>query len=158
MNSNCALDCMNVATSVRMAGVMGQLVQHESNDDIHVTKEEKEKLESIINNPEDNSDITEIKLTLGNKADKEEIPTKLSQLENDVDFISSIPDFYTTEEEVKLLIQGYLEEHKNPIEYKNISEEDAKRLEQLINQLMVLVNDNSSEIANIKSILKNEQQ
>jgi hypothetical protein len=43
-----------------------------------VTKEEKEKLKSITNDSEDNSDLTEIKLTLNNKADKDEIPTKLS--------------------------------------------------------------------------------
>lgn len=111
INSNCALDCMNVATDIKIAGMMGQLVQHESDNDIHVTKEEKEKLKSITNDSEDNSDLTEIKLTLNNKADKDEIPTKLSQLENDTNFISSIPDFYTTEEEVKLLIEGYLEDY-----------------------------------------------
>lgn len=155
INSNCALDCMNVATDIKIAGMMGQLVQHESDNDIHVTKEEKEKLKSITNDSEDNSDLTEIKLTLNNKADKNEIPTKLSQLENDTNFISSIPDFYTTEEEVKLLIEGYLEDYDGSGGSGGASDEDIKRLEQLIEDLTTLVNNNTTDIESIKRHLKN---
>ena len=154
INSNCALDCMNIATNVKMAGVMGQLVQHESNDDIHVTKEEKEKLNSILDNQEDNSDITDIRIALNNKADKDEIPTKLSQLENDNNFISSIPDYYTTEEEVKLLIQGYLDEYENSQGSGNVSNEELQKLQALIDNLTNLVNNNTTDIESIKRTLE----
>lgn len=158
INSNCALDCMNVATDIKIAGMMGQLVQHESDNDIHVTKEEKEKLKSITNDSEDNSDLTEIKLTLNNKADKDEIPTKLSQLENDTNFISSIPDFYTTEEEVKLLIEGYLEDYDGSGGSGGTSDEDIKRLEQLIEDLTTLVNNNTTDIESIKKTLEEHSE
>lgn len=158
INSNCALDCMNVATDIKIAGMMGQLVQHESDNDIHVTKEEKEKLKSITNDSEDNSDLTEIKLTLNNKADKDEIPTKLSQLENDTNFISSIPDFYTTEEEVKLLIEGYLEDYDGSGGSGGASDEDIKRLEQLIEDLTTLVNNNTTDIESIKKTLEEHSE
>lgn len=62
-------------------------------------------------------DIAELQIT---KADKDEIPTKLSELENDTEFISNIPDEYVTNDELEA--KGYLTEHQSLEDYALKSE------------------------------------
>ena len=93
---------------VQIGSVGAKLYQHINNDDIHLSEEDRQKLDSIKLNSSDSEDGTSIgnlQIELDNKADKDDIPTKVSQLENDLNFLSEIPDYYTTEEEVKLLIE-----------------------------------------------------
>lgn len=93
---------------VQIGSIGSKLYQHIGNDDIHLSAEDREKLNSIQISSSDSSDgstISDLQIELNNKADKDDIPTKVSQLENDLNFLSEIPDYYTTEEEVKLLIK-----------------------------------------------------
>lgn len=48
---------------------------------------------------------------ISGKADKTEIPTKISQLQNDSNFITSIPSEYVTDSELNA--KGYLTEHQD---------------------------------------------
>ena len=62
-----------------------------------------------------NYDDTEIKNTLKTKADTSAIPTKVSQLTNDVGYLTSIPNEYVTETELNA--KGYLTEHQDLSSY-----------------------------------------
>ena len=102
---------------------------------------------------------------MNNKADKDEVPTKVSQLENDLNFISEIPDYYTTEEEVKLLIKELAGSGSG--EDVDLSEilDKIEDLTQLINehgitidQLREMIEQNSSDITDIKESISNITQ
>ena len=56
-------------------------------------------------------DDTDIKAEIANKADVTSIPSKVSDLENDSNYLSSIPEEYVTETE--LSAKGYLTEHQD---------------------------------------------
>lgn len=57
---------------------------------------------------------------ISSKADKSEIPTKLSSLTNDVGYITTIPSGYITEDE--LTAKGYLTSHQDISGKANISD------------------------------------
>ena len=65
------------------------------------------------NNGGENVDLSDYatKDELNNKADIDDVPTKISELQNDSNFISSIPEEYITETELNA--KGYLTEHQN---------------------------------------------
>lgn len=71
---------------------------------------EIERLAKVIN-----YDDTEIKSQIDSKADKTEIPSKVSQLENDKNYLTSIPNEYITETELNN--KGYLTEHQDLTDY-----------------------------------------
>lgn len=71
---------------------------------------EIERLAKVIN-----YDDTEIKSQIDSKADKIEIPSKVSQLENDKNYLTSIPNEYITETELNN--KGYLTEHQDLTDY-----------------------------------------
>ena len=48
---------------------------------------------------------------LNNKADIDDVPTKISELQNDSNFLTSIPSEYVTDTELNA--KGYLTEHQN---------------------------------------------
>ena len=75
---------------------------------------EIERLASVYN-----YDDTDIREELANKADVTSLPSKVSELENDSNFISSIPEEYVTETE--LSAKGYLTEHQDISELVNKS-------------------------------------
>ena len=84
-----------------------------------------------IANAQLNSDDNEVDLSgfatkdeLNTKADVEDIPTKVSQLENDSNYLTSIPSEYITETELN--DKGYLTEHQD-ISGK-VDKEDGKGL------------------------------
>ena len=88
-------------------GTAGQILAKTSDNDFDA--------EWIDNNAE--VDLTEY-------AKKEEIPTKVSELENDSNYLSSIPDEYITEEELEE--KCYLTEHQDLSEYAKKEYVDEK--------------------------------
>jgi hypothetical protein len=63
---------------------------------------------------------------VSNKADKSEIPTKVSQLENDSEYLSEVPEEYVTDKELEA--KGYLTQELEPqfaaSAAKNINQQD----------------------------------
>lgn len=63
---------------------------------------------------------------VSNKADRSEIPTKVSQLENDSEYLSEVPEEYVTDEELEA--KGYLTQELEPqfaaSAAKNINQQD----------------------------------
>ena len=139
---------------IRIGGVAGKLYHHINDDTVHLTEEEKKFLQNLQSGDPEGGDITssidDIYVQLGNKADKDEIPTKVSQLENDMNFISEIPDYYTTEEEVKLLIQTYVAEGDFDV--------DLDELQKQIKQLTNLVNAHELTLGDIETSLNQLRQ
>ena len=151
---------------VRIGGVAGKLYRHINDNSVHLTLDEKKLLDKLSAEDSEGGDITssidDIYVQLGNKADKDEIPTKVSQLENDMNFISEIPDYYTTEEEVKLLIQAYVEEGELEIDLDELKKQ-IEELTKLVNQygltiedLRKIIDQNTQDIENIQNYIENE--
>lgn len=100
---------IDINQNVRIGGVAGALYQHTHDDSVHLTLSEKKLLKTLQEqeseeSSEGESSTSNIQTQLNNKADIDDIPTKVSQLQNDMNFLTEIPDYYTTEEEVKLMI------------------------------------------------------
>lgn len=151
---------------VRIGGTAGKLYRHINDNSVHLTSDEKKLLDKLSAEDSEGGDITssidDIYVQLGNKADKDEIPTKVSQLENDMNFISEIPDYYTTEEEVKLLIQAYVEEGELEIDLDELKKQ-IEELTKLVNQygltiedLRKIIDQNTQDIENIQNYIENE--
>ena len=94
-------------------------------------KVDKVKGKSLIDDTEierlktvTNYDDTELKNNLNNKADKTSIPSKMSQLENDKNYITSIPSEYITETELNN--KGYLTEHQDLSNYAKTTDIPTK--------------------------------
>lgn len=66
---------------VQLASIVVKLSNHIANHSVHVTQEEKDKWNS-------KEDFTQVLEQLYNKANVSDIPTKLSQLENDINTVS----------------------------------------------------------------------
>lgn len=66
---------------VQLASIIVKLSNHIANHSVHVTQEEKDKWNS-------KEDFTQVLEQLYNKANVSDIPTKLSQLENDINIVS----------------------------------------------------------------------
>ena len=89
----------------------------------YVSKEELEGKGYLTDIPEEYVTETELEskgyLTehqdISGKADKTDIPTKVSQLENDSNYLTDIPNEYITESELNA--KGYLTEHQDLSEY-----------------------------------------
>ena len=91
----------------------------------YYTKEEvDEKFENI--------DINTDNIDLSNYATKEELPTKASQLENDLNYLTSIPEEYVTETELNN--KGYLTEHQDISGKADKTELFSKDYNDLINK------------------------
>ena len=135
---------------IPIGSLASKLKSHQDNDNIHLTPEEKEKLR-LLNIKDYSSinaqDINSIKTELKNKADVDDIPERVSQLENDLNFISEIPDYYTTEEEVKLLLEGYIGDYIN--QEINIEDIDKK-----IEELTELINKYKIDLDELKKIIE----
>ena len=135
---------------IPIGSLASKLKSHQDNDNIHLTPEEKEKLR-LLNIKDYSSinaqDINDIKTELKNKADADDIPERVSQLENDLNFISEIPDYYTTEEEVKLLLKGYIGDYIN--QEINIEDIDKK-----IEELTELINKYKIDLDELKKIIE----
>lgn len=151
---------------VHIGGVAGKLYRHINDNSVHLTLDEKKLLDKLSAEDSEGGDITssidDIYVQLGNKADKDEIPTKVSQLENDMNFISEIPDYYTTEEEVKLLIQAYVEEGDLEVDLDELKKQ-IEELTKLVNQygltiedLRKIIDQNTQDIENIQNYIENE--
>ena len=100
---------IDINQNVRIGGVAGALYQHTHDDSVHLTLSEKKLLKTLQEQEFEESSgggssTSNIQTQLNNKADIDDIPTKVSQLQNDMNFLTEIPDYYTTEEEVKLMI------------------------------------------------------
>lgn len=80
---------------------------------------EIERLAKVVN-----YDDTEIKNQINSKADKTEIPSKVSQLENDKNYLTSVPNEYITETE--LTNKGYLTQHQSLSDYAKKTELPTK--------------------------------
>lgn len=87
--------------------------------DTYNKSEVDEKLEAIkvgdvvLNNYYTKTEVNDLIPDISNKADKTEIPNKVSQLDNDSGYLSSIPSEYITESE--LSEKGYLTEEVEPL-------------------------------------------
>lgn len=101
---SCIRNCIN--DFVGISNVDSRLQQHIDNDNVHITEEERKKLSELVNKEDSVIDESSVAISLKNKADKTEIPTKVSQLVNDKGYITIIPDYYITEAE--LAIKDYL--------------------------------------------------
>lgn len=155
---------------VQIGSVGAKLYQHINNDDIHLSEEDRQKLDSIKLNSSDSEDgttIGDLQIELNNKADKDDIPTKVSQLENDLNFLSEIPDYYTTEEEVKLLIEELAGSGGGSGDNPDLSDiqDQIDELTRLVNQygitieqLRQLIEENTSDITNLKETIQNIEQ
>lgn len=155
---------------VQIGSVGSKLYQHINNDDIHLSEEDRQKLDSIKLNSSDSKDSTNIgnlQIELNNKADKDDIPTKVSQLENDLNFLSEIPYYYTTEEEVKLLIKELAGSGGGSGDNPDLSDiqDQIDELTRLVNQygitieqLRQLIEENTSDITNLEETIQNIEQ
>lgn len=155
---------------VQIGSVGAKLYQHINNDDIHLSEEDRQKLDSIKLNSSDSENGTTIgnlQIELNNKADKDDIPTKVSQLENDLNFLSEIPDYYTTEEEVKLLIKELAGSGGSSGDNPDLSDiqDQIDELTRLVNQygitieqLRQLIEENTSDITNLEETIQNIEQ
>lgn len=155
---------------VQIGSVGAKLYQHINNDDIHLSEEDRQKLDSIKLNSSDSEDgttIGDLQIELNNKADKDDIPTKVSQLENDLNFLSEIPDYYTTEEEVKLLIEELAGSGGGSGDNPDLSDiqDQIDELTRLVNQygitieqLRQLIEENTSDITNLEETIRNIEQ
>ena len=155
---------------VQIGSVGAKLYQHINNDDIHLSEEDRQKLDSIKLNSSDSEDganIGNLQIELNNKADKDDIPTKVSQLENDLNFLSEIPDYYTTEEEVKLLIKELAGSGGGSGDNPDLSDiqDQIDKLTRLVNQygitieqLRQLIEENTSDITNLEETIQNIEQ
>ena len=155
---------------VQIGSVGAKLYQHINNDDIHLSEEDRQKLDSIKLNSSDSEDGTNIgnlQIELDNKADKDDIPTKVSQLENDLNFLSEIPYYYTTEEEVKLLIKELAGSGGSSGDNPDLSDiqDQIDELTRLVNQygitieqLRQLIEENTSDITNLEETIQNIEQ
>lgn len=149
---------------VRIGGIAGKLKQHTDNTNVHLTNDEKTLLQKLKSKQDSDGDVSTIiddfQYQLNNKADKEEIPTKVSQLENDMNYLTEIPDYYTTEEEVKLLIQEFAVSGDFDVDLDALQEQ-VNKLVQITNQygidieqLRSLINQNSQDITNVSNSLE----
>ena len=156
---------------VQIGSVGAKLYQHINNDDIHLSEEDRKKLDSITidssSSDGNGATIGDLQIELNNKADKDDIPTKVSQLENDLNFISEIPDYYTTEEEVKLLIKELAGSGGSSGDNPDLSDiqDQIDELTRLVNQygitikqLRQLIEENTSDITNLKETIQNIEQ
>ena len=155
---------------VQIGSIGAKLYQHINNDDIHLSEEDRQKLDSIKLNSSDSEDgttIGDLQIELNNKADKDDIPTKVSQLENDLNFLSEIPDYYTTEEEVKLLIEELAGSGGGSGDNPDLSDiqDQIDELTRLVNQygitieqLRQLIEENTSDITNLEETIQNIEQ
>lgn len=155
---------------VQIGSVGAKLYQHINNDDIHLSEEDRQKLDSIqlsSSDSEDGANIGNLQIELDNKADKDDIPTKVSQLENDLNFLSEIPDYYTTEEEVKLLIKELAGSGGSSGDNPDLSDiqDQIDELTRLVNQygitieqLRQLIEENTSDITNLEETIQNIEQ
>lgn len=101
---SCIRNCIN--DFVGISNIDSRLQQHIDNNNVHITEEERKKLSELVNKEDSVIDESSVAISLKNKADKTEIPTKVSQLVNDKGYITTIPDYYITEAE--LAIKDYL--------------------------------------------------
>ena len=65
---------------VQIGSIGSKLYQHIDNDDIHLSAEDREKLNSIqisSSGSGDSSTTGDLQIELNNKADKDDIPTKV---------------------------------------------------------------------------------
>lgn len=154
---------------VQIGSIGGKLYQHINDNDIHLSAEDREKLDSIkvgSSTAEDDTTIGYLQTELNNKANKDDIPTKVSQLENDLNFLTEIPDYYTTEEEVKLLIEelagsGSSGGDTDLSDIQDQIDELTKLVNQYgltIEQLRQLINQNTSDITNLEETVQNIKQ
>ena len=67
---------------VQIGSVGAKLYQHINNDDIHLSEEDRKKLDSITidssSSDGNSATIGDLQIELNNKADKDDIPTKVS--------------------------------------------------------------------------------
>lgn len=143
---------------VRIGSVASKLYTHINNETVHVTPDEKEILKQLAEGESSIGDIDEsidnLQYQLNNKADKDEVPTKVSQLENDLNFITEIPDYYTTEEEVKLLIQSFLTGGDFDIDLSGIQNQIDK-LTEMINNQQVTIDQLKQQLSQISQSVEN---
>ena len=139
---------------VRIGGIAGKLKQHIDNTNVHLTNDEKILLQKLKSRQNSDGDVSTIiddfQYQLNNKADKEEIPTKVSQLENDMNYLTEIPDYYTTEEEVKLLIQEFATTGDFDI--------DLDALQDQVDKLVQITNQYGVDIEQLKSLIEQNTQ
>ena len=88
---------------------------------------------------------------LNNKADKTEIPTKVSQLENDSKFLTSVPNEYITESELNN--KGYLTEHQNLSHLATKNELNNKADKTEINSVVSRIATLESQVNNLNERL-----
>lgn len=94
--------------NVHIGSIAGKLYQHTHNESVHITQKEKELLNSLSSSDstntmsDENTTLEDIQIQLNNKANISDIPTKVSQLENDMNFLTEIPDHYITESELEI--------------------------------------------------------
>lgn len=143
---------------VRIGSVSGKLYAHINDETVHLTPDEKKILEQISQGDSSLDDISgsidDLQYQLNNKADKDEIPTKVSQLENDLNYISEIPDYYTTEEEVKLLIQSFLTGGDFEIDLSEIQDQIGK-LTEMINNQQITIDQLKQQLSQLSQSIEN---
>ena len=143
---------------VRIGSVSGKLYAHINDETVHLTPDEKKILEQISQGDSSSDDISgsidDLQYQLNNKADKDEIPTKVSQLENDLNYISEIPDYYTTEEEVKLLIQSFLTGGDFEIDLSEIQDQIDK-LTEMINNQQITIDQLKQQLSQLSQSVEN---
>lgn len=91
----------------RLGHITSKLMNHISNWDIHMTADEKSALEKLSESiDEEGQIIVDPSSLFGKFATIDQIPTKVSQLVNDRGFITEIPNYYVTEEELNLILEN----------------------------------------------------
>lgn len=106
----CHHDCHNVMDAVGhtkmlaaqyYTSILTQLTNHKNDKHVHITTEDREKWDSKA----DKSSIRDLEMSLINKANKNEIPRNVSELKNDVPYLTAA----TLESQLEAL--GYVTLH-----------------------------------------------
>ena len=157
---------IDINQDVRIGGVAGALYQHTHDDSVHLTLSEKKFLKTLQEqesgeSSEEGSSTSDIQTQLNNKADIDDIPTKVSQLQNDMNFLTEIPDYYTTEEEVKLMITNSGESSQDVLKgniVESISIEDLDKFsDDLVNTIQETTSPNTAKYFIVTSKTINQQ-
>lgn len=115
-----AIEHVKLTAAQYYTSILSQFTNHKNDKDVHVTREDREKWD----NKADKVSLYDLEQRIVDKANKKDIPTLVSELKNDVPYLTA------SSIDAKLDDKGYVtwEEIKNNI-YKNLNLDDYVKKE-----------------------------
>ena len=80
-----AVDHVKLLAAQYYTSILTQLTNHKNDKSVHITVEDREKWD----NKADKASIRDLEMSLINKANKNEIPRNVSELKNDVPYLTA---------------------------------------------------------------------